>query len=252
MLLAIPLLISPAAFPARRFTPHFLFSMKPKPTHPGVIFDWDGVIVDSSRAHFRSWEILAEERNLLLSESQFKLGFGKRNEEIIPHILRWSYDPEEIKTLSDRKEEIFRKIISEEGLDPLPGVRRLLEDLKQRKIPCAVGTSTCRPNIELALELMDLQANFSGIVTEECVSAGKPMPDVFLQAARALDREPAEVVVFEDSLAGIEAGIAGGFKVIAVATTNPADLLRRTRAHYVAERLTEVSVGLIDVLLRNR
>lgn len=224
--------------------------MKQKPLQPGVIFDWDGVIVDSSRAHRRSWEILAEERNLLLAENHFKLGFGKRNEEIIPHILRWSHDTDEIRELSERKEEIFRKIISEEGLDPLPGVRRLLEDLKQRKIPCAVGSSTSRPNIELALEIMDLQANFSGIITEECVSAGKPMPDVFLQAALALGREPREVVVFEDSLAGIEAGIAGGFKVVAVATTNPADLLRRTRAHYVAERLTDVSVGLIDALLR--
>lgn len=226
--------------------------MRQKPLQPGVIFDWDGVIVDSSRAHLRSWEILAEERNLLLSENHFKLGFGKRNEEIIPRILRWSHDPDEIRELSERKEEIFRKIISEEGLDPLPGVRRLLEDLKQRKIPCAVGSSTCRPNIELALEIMDLQANFSGIITEECVSAGKPMPDVFLQAAHAIDRDPSEVVVFEDSLAGIEAGIAGGFKVIAVATTNPAELLRRTRAHYVVERLTEAGVGLIDALLRER
>lgn len=225
--------------------------MKTQPLHPGVIFDWDGVVVDSSRAHRRSWEILSEERNLLLSEHHFKLCFGKRNEEIIPHILRWSHDPDEIRALSERKEEIFRKIIAEEGLDPLPGVRRLLEDLKQRKIPCAIGSSTCRTNIELALEIMDLRANFSGIITEECVSAEKPMPDVFLQAAHALERSPDEVVVFEDSLAGIEAGLSGGFKVIAVATTNPASLLRRTRAHYVVDRLTEVSVGLIEVLLRS-
>lgn len=225
--------------------------MKTQPLHPGVIFDWDGVVVDSSRAHRRSWEILSEERNLLLPENYFKLCFGKRNEEIIPHILRWSHESDEIRALSERKEEIFRKIITEEGLDPLPGVRRLLEDLKQRKIPCAIGSSTCRPNIELALEIMDLRANFSGIITEECVSAGKPMPDVFLQAAHAIERTPDEIVVFEDSLAGIEAGLSGGFKVIAVATTNPPSLLRRTRAHYVAERLTEVSVGLIEVLLRS-
>lgn len=224
-----------------------------KNTQPGVIFDWDGVIVNSSDAHKRSWEILAAERDLLLPENHFRLGFGKRNEEIIPHILGWSRDAEEIRALADRKEEIFRKIIAEEGVDPLPGVRRLTEDLKQRGIPCAIGSSTCRANISLALEMMDLHVNFAGIITEESVKAGKPSPDVFLQAARAIDLPPENIVVFEDSLAGIEAGIAGGFKVIAVATTNPADLLRRTRAHCVVERLTEVSVGLISALLfRNR
>ena len=150
------------------------------------------------------------------------------------------------------KEEIFRKIISEEGIEPLPGVRRLLEDLKLRKIPCAVASSSCRKNIDLALEITDLRTYFSGIISEECALSRKPMPDVFLQASVKLERNPSEIVIFEDSLAGIEAGIAGGFKVVAVATTNPADLLRRTRAHCVVDSLTKVSVGLIDVLLRER
>ena len=226
--------------------------MKTSKLTPGVIFDWDGVVVDSSGAHRRSWEILAEKRNLLLPENYFKLGFGKCNEEIIPRILRWSHVPEEIKEISDAKEEIFRKIISEEGIEPLPGVRRLLEDLKLRKIPCAVASSSCRKNIDLALEITDLRTYFSGIISEECALAHKPMPDVFLQASVKLERNPSEIVIFEDSLAGIEAGIAGGFKVVAVATTNPADLLRRTRAHCVVDSLTKVSVGLIDVLLRER
>ena len=226
--------------------------MKKTPVTPGVIFDWDGIVVDSSEAYRRSWEILAEERNLLLPENYFKLGFGKCNEEIISRILRWSRDPEEIKEISDCKEEIFRKIISEEGIEPLPGVRRLLEDLKLRKIPCAIGSSTCRQNIDLALEITDLRTHFSGIISEECNLPRKPAPDVFLQAAVKLGKNPSDIVVFEDSLTGIEAGINGGFKVVAVATTNPADLLRRTRAHCVVNRLTEASVGLIDVLLRER
>ncbi len=220
-----------------------------KKIQPGVIFDWDGVLVNSSAAHERSWEILASENNLILPENHFRLGFGRRNEEIIPHILGWSRDAEEIRALSERKEEIFRKIIREEGIEPLPGVRRLLEDLKQQKIPCAIGSSTSRANIDLALDVMDLRNGFAGIVTEESVTAGKPAPDVFLQAARALELPPENVVVFEDSLAGVEAGLAGGFKVIAVATTNPADLLRRTKAHCVVNRLTEVNVGLISALL---
>lgn len=220
-----------------------------KNLQPGVIFDWDGVIVDSSDAHSRSWKILAEERALLLPGNAFRLGFGKRNEDIIPHILNWTDDPDEIREISDSKEEIFRKIIAEEGIDPLPGVRRLLGDLKQHNIPCAIGSSTCRANIDLALDIMNLRASFAGIISGESVTAGKPAPDVFLQAARTLDLPPQNIVVIEDALAGIEAGIAGGFKVIAVATTNPADLLRRSAAHYVVERLSEVNVGLINALL---
>lgn len=221
-------------------------------TQPGVIFDWEGVIVNSSDAHERSWAILADERNFLLPENHFKLGFGKCNEEIIPHILGWSRDEDEIRELSERKEEIFRRIITEEGIEPLPGVRCLAEDLKQRKIPCAIGTSTCRANIDLALEIMDLQAHFSGIITVECVRAGKPAPDVFLQAARVLDLPPEKIVVIEDSLAGIEAGIAGGFNVVAVATTNPPELLHRTRAHCVVNRMTEINPGLISALVLQR
>lgn len=221
-----------------------------KKIRPGVIFDWDGVLVDSSAAHERSWEILASENNLILPENYFRLGFGRRNEEIIPHILGWSRAPEEIRALSERKEEIFRKIIREEGIEPLPGVRRLLEDFKQQGIPCAIGASTGRENIDLALDIMDLGNGFAGIVTEENVSAGKPAPDVFLQAAQTLSLPPENIVVFEDALAGVEAGIAGGFKVVAVATTNPAELLRRTKAHCVVKHLTEVSIGLIDALLR--
>lgn len=220
-----------------------------KNLRPGVIFDWDGVIVNSSDAHRRSWELLAEERNLLLPETAFRLGFGKRNEEIIPHILNWSCEPDEIRELSDRKEAIFRKIISEEGIEPLAGVRRLLEDLKQREIACAIGSSTSRANIDLALEIMDLRTAFAGIVSGESVENGKPAPDVFLQAARTLALPPENIVVIEDALAGIEAGIAGGFKVIAVATTNPAELLQRSPAHCVVERLSDVNVGLISALL---
>lgn len=217
---------------------------------PGVIFDWDGVLVDSSVAHERSWEILANERNFLLPDNHFKLGFGRCNDTIISRILRWSQNPDEIRELSDRKEEIFRKIIREDGIEPLPGVRRLIGDLKQAEIPWAIGSSTCRANIDLALDIMDLHAQFTGIISEECVSIGKPAPDVFLQAACALELPPENVVVFEDSLAGIDAGLAGGFKVVAVATTNPSELLNRTRAHCVVNRLTEVNVGLINALLR--
>lgn len=217
---------------------------------PGVIFDWDGIVIDSSSAHARSWEILADEQKLLLPENYLKRSYGRRNEEIIPLVLNWSDDPEEIRKLAARKEEIFRKIIAEDGIEPTPGARRLLEDLKMRGIPCAIASSSPRENIEFALDIMDLRTAFAGIVTEENVSNAEPITDVFLQAAATIEHTPEETVIIEDSVSGIESGLADCFKVVAVATTNPKELLQRTNAHYVAERLIEVSVGLIEALVR--
>ncbi len=208
-----------------------------------AIFDWDGVIVDSSAAHERSWEMLADEEKLSLPEGHFKRGFGRKNEFISPEILRWADtgDAEKIARLANRKEALYRDIVAAGGLAPLPGVRELLEELRHENIPCAVGSSTHRANIDLAMRLLGLGDFFAGIVTSENVKRGKPAPDVFLQAAASVGCAPGAGVVFEDAFAGIEAGLAGGFKVIAVATTNPAEKLRETGAHSVVHRLTEVS-----------
>ncbi len=216
-----------------------------------AIFDWDGVIVDSSAAHERSWEILAAEENLPLPEGHFKKGFGRKNEFIIPQILRWAAEEnaEEIVRLANRKEQLYRDIVAASELEPLPGVRELLAALNAEKIPCAVGSSTHRANIDLAMRLLGLEAFFSGIVTSENVKRGKPAPDVFLQAAASVGCAPGAGVVFEDAFAGIEAGVAGGFKVIAVATTNPAEALHQTAASRVVHRLTEVTPQTLRDLL---
>lgn len=216
-----------------------------------AIFDWDGVIVDSSSAHERSWEILAAEENLSLPEGHFKKGFGRKNEFIIPQILQWAKaeDAKEITRLANRKEQLYRDIVAASDLEPLPGVRELLTALNAEGIPCAVGSSTHRANIDLAMQLLGLGSFFSGIVTSENVQRGKPAPDVFLQAAASVGCAPGSGVVFEDAFAGIEAGVAGGFKVIAVATTNPAEALRQTAASRVVHRLTEVTPQALRDLL---
>ncbi|MDA0989417.1 MAG: HAD family phosphatase, partial [Verrucomicrobia bacterium] len=81
-----------------------------------VIFDWDGVITDSSGPHELAWELTAREHDLPLPEDHFRRGFGMRNESIIPEILNWSQDPAEIKRLADHKEYLFREVIRERGL----------------------------------------------------------------------------------------------------------------------------------------
>jgi HAD superfamily hydrolase (TIGR01509 family) len=187
----------------------------------GAIFDWDGVIIDSSRQHEESWDRLAAEIGKPLPQGHFKAGFGRKNEFIIPCILKWEEDPEIVRQLSLRKEELYRLIVRENGLEPLPGVRAWLDRLAAAGIPCVVGSSTHRANIEVSLDLLGLRGFFSNIVSSEDVNHGKPDPEVFLKAAGKIEMEPARCVVFEDAHVGIEAAHRAGMRVIAVATTNP-------------------------------
>ena len=209
----------------------------------GAIFDWDGVIIDSSRQHEESWVRLAREVGKPLPEGHFKAGFGRKNEFIIPNILRWEDDPAKVRQLSLRKEELYREIVLEKGLEPLPGVRTWLARLAAAAVPCAIGSSTHRRNIEVSLDVLGLRGFFREIVSAEDVSHGKPNPEVFLKAAEKISVPPNRAVVFEDAHVGIEAAHRAGMRVIAVATTNP--LAELGKADLAVERLDELDVAKI-------
>jgi len=192
----------------------------------GVIFDWDGVVIDSSAQHEKSWELLAEEIKKPLPADHFKVGFGKKNQEIIPGLLRWSEDPDEIRRLGERKEELYRELVRERGVAVLPGARELLVALKNASIPRSIGSSTPRSNLDAIFAATGLGQLFDAVVCGDDVTNGKPAPDVFLLAAERLGFAPADCLVIEDAHVGIEAARRAGMKVLAVATTNPlADLM---------------------------
>ncbi|MGB8166944.1 MAG: HAD family phosphatase [Chthoniobacteraceae bacterium] len=115
--------------------------------------------------------------------------------------------------------------MAEWSLEALPGVRIWLERLRDAGVPCAIGSSTHRENVDLSLGLIGLGEFFTGIVTAEDVSHGKPDPEVFVKAAGTIGRAADRCVVFEDAFVGIEAAQAGGMKVVGVATTHPLDAL---------------------------
>jgi len=219
------------------------------PSDIGAIFDWDGVIIDSSATHEESWDILAAEEKLLLFPGHFKAGFGRKNQFIIPTILKWSDNPAEIERLGARKEAIYRDILKKTGIAALPGVRELLAGLRAAGVPCVVGSSTPRINIETVMGLTGLREFFADIVSAEDVAHGKPNPEVFLKAAAKIDRVPARCVVFEDAFVGLEAAHAGGFKSIGVGTTNPVESLKR-KCDLAVHRLDEISAASVITLVR--
>jgi len=212
----------------------------------GVLFDWDGVVIDSSSQHERSWELLASERGLILPEGHFKAGFGKKNEVIIP-TLGWGDDPAIVRELADRKEELYRKLVAAEGVIVLPGARELLVALKEAGIPRAVGSSTPRGNLDALFAVTGLDALFDQVVCGSDVLHGKPDPEVFLKGAALLGLPPHRCLVIEDAFAGIEAARRGGMKVVGVATTNPLSSLGG--CDLAVETLLEVSPSKLESLL---
>jgi HAD superfamily hydrolase (TIGR01509 family) len=212
----------------------------------GALFDWDGVVIDSSRQHAESWELLAAELGRDLPPDHFLRGFGMKNQVIIPEILGWTRDPDEIHRWSLRKEELYREIVRARGIEPLPGVVDLLRMLREHGVPCAVASSTHRENIEAIFDVIGVRGCFQAVVTAEDVARGKPDPEVFLKSAAKIGCDPRRCVVFEDALVGIAAGHAAGARVIAVATTNPLDALGE--ADRAVQSLQEVTWSLFSDL----
>jgi HAD superfamily hydrolase (TIGR01509 family) len=214
----------------------------------GAIFDWDGVIIDSSAAHEQSWYLLAAAEKRVLPPGHFKAGFGRKNQFIIPNILQWATDPAEIERIGRRKEEFYREILQTTGIQALPGVRALLAGLRAAGVPCVVGSSTPRRNIDHVMTLAQLHGFFADIVSAEDVAHGKPNPEVFLKAAAKINCAPARCVVFEDAFVGLEAARAGGFKSIGVGTTNSVESLQG-KCDRVVYRLDELDAADVTALI---
>jgi len=214
----------------------------------GVIFDWDGVIVDSSDLHLKSWEALANELKLPLPNDHFEKGFGKRNETIIPQILGWSKDPAQINHWGKRKEEIYRELGNKGGIKLARGSKDFLKQIPASTFRCSIGTSTERKNVELAISQHDLSQYFLGAACSEDVSRGKPDPEVFLEAAKILSITPKNCVVFEDSPHGIEAAKRAGMKTVALTTTHPSTTFMHLNPDLLVASLADLGVDQVEKL----
>lgn len=216
----------------------------------GTIWDWDGIIIDSAKQHEESWHLLAKEIGVPMTHEMFVESFGMKNTHILPKLFKWcaEEDTTRIAELGNRKETLYRDIVRRDGITPLPGVIEILSSLQSAGIPCSVGSSTPRENIECIIDLAGLSGFFNAITAAEDVSHGKPDPEVFLIAAQKIDRDPTHCVVFEDAHVGIEAGLAAGMKTVAVATTHPEESF--PEAHLSIPSLTQIDLPTLIALLQ--
>jgi len=184
----------------------------------GVIFDLDGVLVDTGPFHKQSWYDLAAKEGFDMSDELFYSTFGMQNYAIIPILAGRQVPAEEIERMSEWKERRYRELIADK-LDLMEGTRELLEDLKSNGFLLAIGSSAPWANLDVVLERCNIRDYFDVCVTGEDVRNSKPAPDTFLKAAEKLKLPPQRCVVIEDSVPGIQAGKAAGMAVVAITTT---------------------------------
>jgi len=215
-----------------------------------VIFDVDGVLVDSYQAHLRSWVLMAREQRLDITEEEFASTFGQTSREIIARFWGPGLDTAAREALDRRKEAIYRDLVRAD-FPAMPGAVALIDALAADGFLLAVGSSGPPENIDLTLERLGRRDRFRGIVTGRDVTRGKPDPQVFEIAGERLGVAADRCVVIEDAPVGIAAARAAGMASVALVGTAPAE--RLADADLVVRSLRELDpAGLRALLARAR
>ena len=196
-----------------------------------VIFDMDGVIVDSHAAHIRTW------RKFLLSlgksVSDADLNFvrqGRKRQEILQFFLG-ELPGYQIQAHCHVKDVMFRSEVP--GIKMLPGVQELLDDLRHAGVPIALASCGSSARVHQLLSALRIRDYFTVIVTGDEVTIGKPDPEIFHKVAWQLHIHPAESIVFEDSVSGVQGAKAAGMKCVGIADRQTAPALLQAGAAYV-------------------
>ena len=214
----------------------------------GVIFDMDGVLVDSYRAHFESWLRLAKAHGLTMTEEQFAATFGRTSREIIrkfwPDKVK---DDAEVTAWDHEKEQDYRDILME-SFPEMKGASQLLAALHGGGFKLAIGSSGPPENVRVTMDGLGMAECFGATVSGADVTHGKPHPEVFLKAAAKLGLEPKNCAVVEDAPAGVAAAKAAG--MAAVAITGTATRQQLAQADTIVDCLTQVTPDLVLQLIR--
>lgn len=213
-----------------------------------VIFDVDGVLVDSYQAHFESWRDLAELSGITFTESQFAETFGRTSRDIIAHFWPGDLDETTIHQMDDRKEALYREIVAVD-FPAMDGAAELIDALCVAGFALAVGSSGPPANVLLALDKLGKRELIGATITGRDVTRGKPDPQVFELGAERLGIHPSRCVVIEDAPAGIEAAHRAGMAAIGLASTGrTVDELQQAGATLVLTTLRDLTVERVAAI----
>ena len=192
------------------------------------IFDMDGVLADNSDFHVQAWTEYSRQYGRELSVDDIKRRLGFNNREYMRFVLNREPTPEEVDKSTVEKEALYRKLYGPHLIAP-PGLIALLEFAKRERVTCGIATSAPDENVRFVLDGLGIRPYFKEIVDSGHVKRCKPDPEIYLLAAQRLGLAPAQCLVFEDAIAGIQAAKAAQMKVIAITTSYSADVLRDHR-----------------------
>lgn len=189
------------------------------------IFDMDGVLADNSDFHVQAWTEYSRQYGRELTADEIKRRLGFNNQEYMRFVLNREPTPEEVDKSTVEKEALYRKLYGPHLIAP-PGLISLLDFAKRERVTCGIATSAPDENVRFVLDGLGIRPYFKEIVDSGHVKRCKPDPEIYLLAAQRLGFAPAQCLVFEDAIAGIQAAKAAQMKVVAITTSYPAEVLR--------------------------
>jgi HAD superfamily hydrolase (TIGR01509 family) len=215
-----------------------------------VIFDIDGLMIDSERVSQKSWSQVMKAAGYQLSEEIYLKMIG-RTEKDVKQILANAYGADfPFEEMYRRREDCFREMINRDGIPLKPGLIDLLAQVDELGLKKAVASSTYCTLAELKLASAGIRVYFQVVVTGDEVVNGKPAPDLFLAAARKIGVEPQNCLVLEDSQAGIQAAHAAGMVSILVPDMQPVEDEVSRMAYRQVTSLHEVVPLLEELMLK--
>ncbi|MGV3639437.1 MAG: HAD family hydrolase [Adhaeribacter sp.] len=212
-----------------------------------VLFDMDGVIIDSNPYHKDAWMAFCRRYQVELREEDVpRYIYGKTNKTALVDVFQREFSPEESFRMSEEKEAIYREL-HRPDISLIKGLPGLLEEFRQHQVPLAVCTNAPVANLDFMLEETGIRPYFQVLIDASKVSKGKPDPEIYLKAAQLLGIAPERCIVMEDSTVGVEAGLRAGMKVVGITTTHSRQELAHT--HLVIDDFDELSVDKLEALL---
>jgi HAD superfamily hydrolase (TIGR01509 family) len=216
----------------------------------GVIFDMDGVLVDSHAVHRKAWRLFFQTLRREVSESELDFILdGRKRGEILRHFLGDCPDPE-LEEFGRRKDCIFRQM----RLDvvPVPGAVGMVRELHRHGATLALATSASRSRARSTLADLGLLNCFQQVVTGEDVVLGKPDATIYLLACKHLGIEPERLLAVEDAISGIRAAVGAGLSCVGVASHETPDSLTAAGAAHVVRNFEAVTVNDLECILLRR
>ncbi len=189
-------------------------------SYKAVLFDMDGVIVDSEPLHVAAFQATLKRYGHDLSEEQYKQHFAGRTDEAgFKQYFDFISENVDLPIIMDEKARAYLELAAYQ-LIPYPGAVEFIRDLAARNVPLALVTGSLRAEAEITFKTFDIAQYFTAVIAAEDITQSKPSPEGYLKAGAALNVDPKDCIVVEDAPSGVKAARAAGMRCLAVTTTH--------------------------------